>query len=67
MSRKGKQEITQADVSSALAQFLNQGGVIKQLPAQEFRVAGTVGADKYEAYETLNDLPALADQSEPLN
>ncbi|HEX9841702.1 MAG TPA: hypothetical protein VGC20_03085 [bacterium] len=64
MKRKGKQEITQQEVSAALARFLKQGGMIKQLPDQNFRPSGPVGGDKYQAYESLNDLPTLAGATE---
>ena len=64
MKRKATQEITQHDVSAALARFLKDGGIIKKLPAQRFHVVGTVGAEKYDAYESLADLPAIAEPSE---
>lgn len=64
MMRKSKQEISHAEVAVAMSRFLNKGGMIKQLPAQEFRAPGTVGGDKYEAFETLSDLPGIADGSE---
>ena len=64
MKRKGTEEITQQEVSAALARFLKQGGMIQQLPAQNFRASGLVGGDKYQAYESLNDLPTLAGTTE---
>jgi hypothetical protein len=67
MHRKGTEMITQAEVSAALKRFLSHGGIIKQLPAQNFRPSGLVGGDKYQAFESLNDLPALPDTPERLN
>jgi len=64
MKRKAKQEITQQEVSAALARFLKQGGMIKQLPAQRFQCVGTVGGEKYQAYESLTDLPVIAEPTE---
>jgi hypothetical protein len=64
MKRKGTQEITQQDVSAALARFLKQGGIIRQLPAQRFQMVGTVGGEKYQAYESLTDLPVIAEATE---
>lgn len=64
MKRKGTQAITQQDVSAALARFLKQGGIIKKLPAQRFQCAGTVGGDKYQAYESLTDLPVIAEATD---
>jgi hypothetical protein len=66
MNRKSTPVITQAEISAALASFLNHGGVIEQLPAQSVRVTGMVGGEKYEAYESLNDLPTLAAPGERL-
>ena len=67
MTRKSNPAITQVEISSALARFLKQGGVIEKLPAQNFRPIGTVGGEKYEAYESLNDLPAIAGAREQLS
>lgn len=64
MTRKAHPTITQNEVSSALAQFLQKGGVIKKLPAQQFHVSETVGGDKYDAYESLTDLPAMVEGGE---
>jgi hypothetical protein len=64
MKRKSKQEITQQDVSAALATFLKHGGMIRQLPAQRFQSAGTVGGEKYQAYESITDLPVIAEVTE---
>jgi hypothetical protein len=64
MTRKGKPTITQEEISVALARFLKHGGVIEKLPAQEFHAVGTVGGEKYEAYESLADLPTLASPSD---
>ena len=64
MKRKASQAISQQDVSAALARFLNQGGIIRKLPDQNFRASGTVGGDKYQAFETLSDLPSLAGAGE---
>lgn len=66
MKHKGKQEVTQQEISAALAQFLKKGGMIQQLPAQNFRPAGQVGGEKYEAFETLSDLPTLAGAPEQM-
>lgn len=64
MRRKAKRQITQVEISTALALFLRRGGMIKQLPAQRFQPAGMVGGEKYQAYEELSDLPALAGSTE---
>jgi hypothetical protein len=64
MNRKGNAAITQQDISAALARFLKQGGVIEQLPAQEFHAAGTVGGEKYAAYESFTDLPRIVGAAE---
>ena len=62
---KAKQKITQTEVSAALQQFINQGGIISQLPDQEFRMAQMVGDDKYDIYEHLSDLSSIASSEEP--
>jgi hypothetical protein len=64
MTRKATQAITQEEVSLALTRFLKEGGMIRKLPAQNFRVSGMVGGEKYQAFETLNDLPNLAGVTE---
>ena len=64
MKRKTKQAITQDEVSAALAQFLRHGGIIKKLPDQTYQATGRVGADKYEAFETLTDLKAMTGSNE---
>lgn len=66
MSRKASMQVSHADVSAAMARFLKQGGMIKQLPAQKALLSGTVGADKYEVFETLNDLSRVSDAAERL-
>lgn len=64
MNSKAHPTITQEEVSAALAQYLKRGGVIEKLPAQQFRINGTVGGDKYAAYESLTDLPAIVEAGE---
>lgn len=64
MSHKANPSITQEEVSAALAQYLQRGGIIEKLPAQEFRANGTVGGDKYAAYESLTDLPSMVEAGE---
>jgi hypothetical protein len=61
---RGRRPITQQDISAALAQFLGHGGMIQRLPAQNFQPAGTVGGEKYQAFETFSDLTRLAGNSE---
>jgi len=64
MKRKSPVAVTQEEVSAALARFIGKGGVIQKLPAQNFRASGTVGGDKYQAYETLSDVPVLTGTAE---
>lgn len=64
MKRKANPGITQQEISAALARFLQQGGMIKKLPAQNFRTSGTIGGEKYQAYESLSDLPAVTGSNE---
>ncbi len=60
MKQKAKQQpVTQDQVSAALARFLNEGGMIQRLPDQQHRETGSVGAEKYDAYESLADLSRL--------
>lgn len=64
MNAKGKQTVSQSEISAALSQFLEQGGMIKQLPPQNFRASGTVGGEKYQAFEGLQELSALTGAGE---
>ena len=56
---KFKEKITHPEISSALQQFINEGGIINHLPDQEYQMAQMVGEDKYDVYEHLSDLSAL--------
>lgn len=67
MSRKAGSQVSHADVSAAITRFLKGGGMIKKLPEQKAMTTGTVGADKYEAFETLSDLSKVVDGGERLN
>lgn len=67
MTRKPGSQVSHSDVSAAIARFLKDGGMIKKLPEQKAMTSGTVGADKYEAFETLSDLSKVADGGDRLN
>ena len=48
--------VTHEEISIAMKQFLSKGGQIRVLPKQEMRVVNVIGADKWDAYESLMDL-----------
>ena len=66
MSRKATTQVSHADVAAAMTRFLKRGGIIKHLPEQKALLAGTVGAEKYEVFESLSDLPVVADAGDRL-
>ncbi len=64
---KSKKKISHHEVSQALQKFINDGGMINQLPAQEYKSAQTIGEDKYDIYESMSGLDKLANTSDSVN
>lgn len=61
---KIKPKVSQEEVSAALQQFLNKGGVIMKLPDQPHAIQPMIGEEKYEVYETIKDLSAMSQSME---
>lgn len=55
-SPKGKVPITHEDVQKAIKQYVSKGGQIKVLPSQKVMSVNVIGADKWDAYESLTDI-----------
>lgn len=55
MKGKANRRVTQEEISAAIARFRKQGGIIAKLPEQKAR--GKLVGEKYEAYESLSNLP----------
>lgn len=47
------EKVTHQDVRKALQKFLDEGGMIVQLPEQQSDQQVVIGADKYDEYESL--------------
>ena len=56
---KRKSQISQQEVSAALQRFLSKGGVIMKLPDQRYNTQPMIGEEKYDVYETINELSEL--------
>lgn len=62
---KTKNLITQNEVSAALQNFINKGGVIHHLPDQEYNTIPMIGEDKYQIYEAISELMAVSNIGDP--
>ena len=47
------ERVTHQDVRRALRKFLDDGGIIVQLPEQKSEQSAVVGGEKYDEYESL--------------
>lgn len=59
-----KKKITHTEVSSAMYQFMKCGGHIEKLPDQNYCAAHPIGEDKYEVFESLDDLDTLTSSND---
>lgn len=64
---RAKLHITKDEITAALQRFIKNGGVIHHLPDQEYRMAQTIGDEKYDAYESMSDLSKIANTGDSLN
>ena len=50
------ERVTHQDVRRALRKFLDDGGMIVQLPEQKSEQPVVVGGEKYDEYDSLTDI-----------
>ncbi len=50
------QEMTHEELATEMERFLAKGGKIKLLPKQQSGNISVIGAEKWDAYESLSDL-----------